>query len=128
MMATSVVVLQIFFSYDRELCPNECRAIERRLGGKPRAVMHDKRHLAYVLVTTETPSALLDRLGGVLDVDAVTNYWAFVPTANVASKYGGFDSLKTAIDQAYALVYRRSKPKQVTFEPTAYKRRNHRAA
>lgn len=125
MIASTVIVLQIFFNYDRELCESECRAIERRLGGKPRKVMHDKRHLGFTLVTDETPSELLERMQPALEVDAISNYWALVPTAMAASKFGGLDSLTTAIDQAYAIVYKRTRPKTIV---TAGRRRPWRAA
>lgn len=67
----------------------------------------------------------MDRLRPVLEVDCVSNYWAQVPTAKIAGKYGGLDSFASRVRMAHALVYQRTKPKHV-FTPQAYARKDRR--
>lgn len=50
-----VIALQVFFNYDNDLCVRELSAIKRALGGKVYPAMHDKRHIALIVVSDETP-------------------------------------------------------------------------
>lgn len=120
-----VIALQVFFSYDNDLCVRELTAIKKAIGGKIYPAMHDKRHIALVFISNETPENLVDRLRPVLDVGCVSNYWAQVPTAKIAGKYGGLDTFVSQVRLAYGLVYQRTKPKHV-ITPQAYARKNRR--
>jgi hypothetical protein len=121
-----VIALQIFFAYDTDLCLPQLNQIKRALGsGKIWPAMHDKRHIALIIISHETPTALVDRLRPVLEVDAISNYWAQVPTANIAGKFGNLDSFVSQVRLAYGLMYERSKPKHV-ITPQAYARKDRR--
>ena len=99
-----VVVLQIFFKYDNDLCLKELGDLRRALQRPFKHAMHDKRHLAFVCNTDETPAQLVDRLAPVLEVDAISNYWATIPYNNMAGKFKGLDSLATHVKMAYAAI------------------------
>lgn len=120
-----VIALQIFFSYDIDLCVRELTAIKKAIGGKIYPAMHDKRHIALVMVTNETTEQLVDRLRSVLEVGCISNFWAQVPTAKITGKYGNLDSFVSRVRMAYGLVYQRTKPKHV-FTPQAYARKDRR--
>ena len=100
----NVVLLQIFLKRDAEYCIKELADIRRNVRRPLDPAMHDKRHLALVIQTQETPAELMQRLRNVLDVDAINNYWALIPNRNVVSKYGGLDSLATRVKMAYQVI------------------------
>jgi len=99
-----IVVLQIFFKYDNDLCIKEMSDLRKALNRPFKHAMHDKRHLAFVCNTDETPGQLVNRLAPVLEVDAISNYWATIPYNNMAGKFGGLDSLSTHVKMAYAAI------------------------
>lgn len=109
----NVVVLQVFLKRDAEYCLKELDTVKRHIGREIFPAMHDKRHLAIVILTHETPRALVERLRPSLDQDAITNYWAIIPSRNIASKFGNLDSLTIRVAMAYAITLQRSKPQNV---------------
>lgn len=98
----NVLLLQVFLKFEAELCERELKALARAIGPLSKPVMHNKRHIGYVVITGETAQQLVDRLAFVLDVDNFTDYTAVPVLGNPAGKHGGFNSLVTRIRLAYA--------------------------
>ncbi|RWD60444.1 MAG: hypothetical protein EOS36_21060 [Mesorhizobium sp.] len=98
----NVLLLQVFLRFDPEHCDRELRALARAVGPASKPVMHNKLHLGYVIVTSETAQELVDRLARVLEVDNFTDYIAVPVLGNPAGKHGGFNSLVTRVRLAYA--------------------------
>ena len=99
-----VVVLQVFLKFEIEDCPREIGALRRAMGTTAQPCMHDKRHIAFVLMTMEEPAELLERLGPVLEVDNFTNYTATLVLGKAAGKHGGLNSLVTRVNSAFAVL------------------------
>ncbi|MBM2715425.1 hypothetical protein JQK88_30315 [Mesorhizobium caraganae] len=98
----NVLLLQVFLKFEAELCDRELKALARAVGPVSKPVMHDKRHIGYVIITGETAQELVDRLAFVLDADNFTDYTAVPVLGNPAGKHGGFNSLVTRVRLAYA--------------------------
>ncbi|WP_022697193.1 hypothetical protein [Euryhalocaulis caribicus] len=113
MRQQNVVILQVFFKYDNDLCVRELMSIRTAIGRAFRPAMHDKRHMAFVIQTTETPEELVNRIRNVLEADSIANYWALIPYQNPAGKFGGLDALTTRVRMAYADVRNKAKAKDM---------------
>ncbi len=99
-----VVLLQVFLRFEIENCDREQKALRRALGNSAHPCMHDKRHIAFVLLTREEPDELLERLRPVLEVDNFTDYTAAIVLGKAAGKHGGLNSLVTRINSGYAVL------------------------
>lgn len=117
-----VVLLQVFLKYEPENCVREIRVLAKRIGSTAKACAHDKRHIGFVMVSRETPSELLERLGPVLEVDCFTNYFAVLVLGKPAGKHGGMNSLVTRINLAFAAI-ENSPTKYLTESQTTFEQR-----
>jgi len=109
----NVVLLQIFLKFDAEYCVQALTKIKRAINKPMFPAMHDKRHMAFVIRTNESPQQLVDRLRHSLDDDSITNCWAVIVNRNVACRDGGLDSLKTRVGMAYEQIRSAAKPQHV---------------
>lgn len=98
----SVILLQVFLKFEPEHCDYELKRLAKALGPTTKPVMHNKFHIAFIVMTRETPQQLVDRLSPVLEVDRFTDYTAVGVLGKPAGKHGGFNSLVTRITLAYA--------------------------
>jgi hypothetical protein len=101
-MYKHVILLQVFLKFEPEHCVRDLSRLAKAVGPTSKPVMHDKRHIGYVVITTDTAQQLVDRLSHVLEADSFTDYTAVPVLGNPAGKHGGFNSLVTRIKLAYA--------------------------
>lgn len=100
-----VILLQVFLRFELDYSEREVKAL-RRLIGSAKPCMHGAKHMGFVLKTRETPAELVERLRPALDVDNVVDWTAVSVLGNAVGKHGGFNSLVTGVNFAYAALER----------------------
>jgi len=96
-----VVVLQIFLKYELQYCERELKALRQALGRNAHPCMHERRHIAFVITTQESPSELVQRLSDVLEVDNIEDWTAGVMLGGCVGKHGVMNSFVTKVNLAY---------------------------
>ncbi|MEX0954810.1 MAG: hypothetical protein WDZ83_06315 [Rhizobiaceae bacterium] len=99
-----VILLQVFLKFEIDLCDRELKSLRRALGPGIQPCMHEKRHLAFVIVTREEPAELVQRLSRVLEVDNIEDWTAGIMLGGCVGKHGGMNSFVTKINWAYGIL------------------------
>ena len=76
--------------------------------------MHSKRAVAFVILTEEKSSELLERLKPTLEsITSVENYWCHTILDDVVGRHGTVDPLNTYVLEAWKELGKRNKPDYV---------------
>jgi|GEM_PF-6435729 len=111
----TVIVVMVAMKVDLENCKREAFAIAKALHGLPfKPAMHSKRQLAYVVQTSLTAKALMDRVRGPAEngEGLVENVWTFTPGVDVTGLLP-FDSLTDHIRNAWMEVRKYNNPQDM---------------
>lgn len=113
-MTYRVLMFRVLFKYELEHCQRDVMAIGKAIKRHLRPAMHSKRGIAFVIVTDETSTELMDRVGPTLaGIGAIENYWCHTAATDIAAMNGDMDPLVTFTRDAYAEARKRNHAKNV---------------
>jgi hypothetical protein len=106
------LLLHVEFLFELENAKHVIANIIQPLKRKMWKCSHGKRSIAFVIITEESSAELVKRLK-LGEMDAVTDFSCFIAPIGAVCKYGSFNSLNTALDEAWKEVGKRRHPEYV---------------
>jgi hypothetical protein len=124
-MQQQPIVLRLVFAFELERAGHVVGKVIQPLKRQMWKCCHEKYGLTLLVLTEETPLALVQRLA-LDEIDAIVDYTAHVAPIGVITKYGGMNSFHTAITKAWDAVGQRRNPEYMRqtkrFDPRVERR------
>lgn len=108
-LARTPLLLRIEFKFEIEHAGYALKPIERAIGRDFWKCSHGKRSVAFVVVTNESSSELVRRLG-LGDVTSIEDFCCHVAPIGAICKHGGLSTFHDALKKAWAAVGERRSP------------------
>lgn len=109
------IILEVSFKFDLEHVARDIEKIKKMMG--PRAhfpVAHSAKSLKFIVVTTEMPEALRERLSPrLLEINAVDNCWFYMAPRLVFGLHGDIDPFGSRIAEAWKIAEGLNHPKHL---------------
>jgi hypothetical protein len=98
----ALYVLQLSFKCELENAARPIQLISREIGGWYRTAMHGRKAMAFVIMSKNSRTELIDRLRPLLDsLYELENYWCFYAPSAIESKHGGIDPMTSRIIEGW---------------------------
>jgi uncharacterized ferredoxin-like protein len=114
MSRRQVYLLRVEFKYELEKAQSGIRHIFLALKRPAWKAKHGTRTIAFLLVSNEELSQLVQRLRPALEsAEGIFDYWCHVAPFGVIARHGGMDSLTTRLNEAWLEARQWHKPEHM---------------
>jgi hypothetical protein len=104
-----VLLLQVAFKFELEHTKGAIGRIITALQKPAKTGMHTKRMIGFAVITAESSTDFLSRLGPTLnEIDAVDNYWCFSAPCDIVGMHRNMDPMTSLIHDAWQTAFQRN--------------------